>query len=317
MRRASTFVPEESMRTRRLLAAVAACCALVAGSAPEPARAAAKPRGPSAAAAAKEKTKKKGADKTLENAAEIEAQLGSADPGEVAAGLEALRAAGKDGAPLAPLGERLLRDGLPPELAKAALAALGAVGQESSSRPIRAYALHRDPVVRRAAVKALIGTKGPEAVQALKRALRDSDANVRGTAASGLAALGATDQVADLFVALDHKVAEAAAAIGQLCSAEQCEKFVSKTGQIGFDVMTSGFDQIVFRKPAEIDDEQKIRIIGRIRELGTGDVNKFLKDVQGRWPAGWSKKVKQSIDQAVQATEGSAGTRKPERSEAP
>jgi len=51
-------------------------------------------------------------------------------------------------------------------------------------------------------------------------------------------------------------------------------------------------------------EDAKIKVIGRIRELGTIESNKFLKDVQKRWPANGSKRVKQSIDQAVIATSG-------------
>jgi hypothetical protein len=47
--------------------------------------------------------------------------------------------------------------------------------------------------------------------------------------------------------------------------------------------------------------------VGRVRELGTGESNRFLRSVQGKWPRDWSQRVKQSIDQAVIATSGSPG----------
>jgi hypothetical protein len=68
--------------------------------------------------------------------------------------------------------------------------------------------------------------------------------------------------------------------------------------------MTSGFDQILFRPTTEIPDDEKIRIVGRVRELGTQESNKYLRDVAARWPKGTSPRVKQAIDQAVLATGG-------------
>jgi hypothetical protein len=139
--------------------------------------------------------------------------------------------------------------------------------------------------------------------------LSDGDGSVRELAASGLGQLGAHEMVADLFVALDHKVAEAAGAIGQLCDAAQCEQLLGKLTRISFDILGPGFDQILFRPSTELTDELKIKIVGRVREMGTLEANRLLKDVQGRWPAKGSKKVKQAIDQGVIATEGGAGTR--------
>ena len=156
--------------------------------------------------------------------------------------------------------------------------------------------------MRHAAVKALAKTKGPDAVTALRRALRDSDAVVRGVAATGLGALKAKDAVRDLFAALDHNVGEAAASIGQLCAPAECDELAGKLGKLPFDVVTGGIDQVLFRPPTEIDDDQKVKMVGRVRELGTAEANKFLKDVQGRWPKTWSPRVKQAIDQGVLAT---------------
>jgi HEAT repeat protein len=240
----------------------------------------------------------------------IEAQLSSSEPATLQQGIAELRTAGTEASALAPAAEKLLAKGLPDALSRSLIEALAKVGQPSSSSVIAPYLHHRNPELRRAAAAALAKTKGADASSALVRGLSDSDPMVRGSCASGLGALGAKDKLPELFIALDHKISEAAASIGMLCDAERCEKFVGKMGQIGFDVMTSGFEQILFRNPAEMSDDQKIKIIGNIRELGTSEANAFLKDVQGRWPATWSKKVKLTIDQAVSATEGAVGSPK-------
>jgi hypothetical protein len=58
---------------------------------------------------------------------------------------------------------------------------------------------------------------------------------------------------------------------------------------------------VLFR--TDLTEDAKIKMIGKLRELGTGEVNKFLKDVQKRMQ-GASPRIKQSIDQAIQATGG-------------
>lgn len=240
--------------------------------------------------------------------ADATAKLRSGDPAAIKAALDQARIAGKDAAPLAPAIEELLRRGTSAELAVAAMQTLADIGQSSSSAAIRPYARHRRADLRRAAVKALLKTGGPEAVAALRGALGDADAMVRGMAASGLGALKAKDAVDELFVALDHKVNEAAASIGQLCATEQCEKLAGKLGTINFDIVTSGLDQILFR--ADVADDEKLRVVGRLRELGTGEANKYLRDVQSRMHAA-SPRLKQAIDQAVLATGGGATGGKP------
>ncbi len=214
--------------------------------------------------------------------------------------------AGPGGAGAAPAIADALTLGLSLGLTQAAIETLGDLESDTGSAALAPYTTHRNAKIRRAAVKSLTRTKGAAAAPALKHALSDSDAVVRGTAASGLGSLKSKDAVPELFVALDHRVNEAAASIGQLCNAEQCELLAAKLGKVPFDVITSGLDQVLFRPTAEVSDDAKLKIVGRIREQGTIEGNKFLRDVQKRWPAGSSPRVRQAIDQAVLATAGGA-----------
>jgi HEAT repeat protein len=243
--------------------------------------------------------------------AAIATKLRSTAPDEVSAGLAEARSLGKAGVSLAPAIEELLGRGVPAELAKEALQTLGDLGGPTASNAIVPYARHRHPDVRRAAIKALLKTGGPDAVAALRAALSDPDGAVRGLAAAGLGNLGAKPALADLFTALDHRIDEAAAAIGQICAPEECERLAAKTGVVPFDVMTSGFEQILFRPAAEIPDDEKLKVIGRIRELGTPDANKYLRDVQSRWPQAGSVRIKQAVAQAIAATGGSGAGPQP------
>jgi HEAT repeat protein len=238
------------------------------------------------------------------NVAALTERLKSSEGTEVEKALGEAKAAGKGALPLGPAVEDLLRRGTSPGIATLALGVLAEIGSPASAASIQPYLHHRSPEIRKRALATLAKTGGPTAIGWLREALSDSDAGVRGTAASGLGALKGREAIGDLFLAFDHQVIEAAASIGQLCTADECDKFIAKTGTFGLDVMTSGFDQILFRPSTEVSDDQKIRIVERVRQLGTQEANKYLRDLQSRWP-GTSPKVKGAIDQGVTATAGS------------
>ena len=276
-----------------------------ASAAPPKGKVEAKPAKP--AAKPKEKPEAKGdKGKAKVDNKKLEAELGSGDSARIGAALGELIKAGDAAAGAAPAVEALLGKGLSAELVVKALEAAGALKQSSSSAAIAPYVKHRSDAVRRAAAKALVKTKGAIAVSTLRQALRSGDAQVRGVAATGLGTLGAKDALPDLFKALAHSVPEAASSIGQLCEPSDCDKFADLTGKHQFDIMSSGFDQILFRAEKDMPDDQKIKVVGRIRELGTKEAGKYLADVKGRWPEGWSKRVKQAIEAAVKATGGGA-----------
>jgi len=146
-------------------------------------------------------------------------RLKGGDPSQVKAAPDDVRMAAKDGAPAVPAIAEVLRAGLSPTLTQAAIETLGDTESEAASEVLAWYARHRNIVLRRAAVEALAKTRGAAATRALRASLSDPDPAVRGTAATALGGMSAKDAVEDLFVALDHKVAEAAASIGQLSAA--------------------------------------------------------------------------------------------------
>jgi hypothetical protein len=238
----------------------------------------------------------------------IVAKLKSDDDAVVKSGLDDARLSGTGAAAAAPHVAGLLLRGVTLPLTQSAIETLADLGSEAGSRVLALYASHRNVAVRRAAVKALLRTKGAPANDALRRALSDSDALIRGVAATGLGSLRATAAVPDLFVSLDHRVNEAAVSLGQLCAGEQCLALVGKLGQLPFDVVTGGLDQVLFRPATEVNDDTKVKVIGRIREQGTIEGNKFLRDIQKRaTTAGFSPRLQQAIEQAVLATAGGAG----------
>ncbi len=259
------------------------------------------------ASTAPAKGKKADQSASAVDAEHIKAELESGDEARMIAALTSVAKARESAKAAAPYVEALLRRGASSKVLVEALKAAGEMKQPSSSAAVAPYVRHRDKTLCRGAARALVKTGGPDAIAALRHALHSPDAAVRGIAASGLGTLGARDALPDLFIALDHRVGEAAASVGLLCEPEECEKFATRLGKQPFDVMTSGFDQILFRPPDKMSDDEKIRIVGRLRELGTAESGKYLADVASRWPKGWSKRVKQAIDSAVKATGGAGG----------
>lgn len=233
-------------------------------------------------------------------------KLKSGDEGQMRAALDDLRIAATSAAAAVPAVVDVLSRGLSEPLTVQAIETLADLESPEASTILSQYARHRTVAIRRAAVKALTRTKGPSAPSALRHALGDADAQVRGNAAAGLGALKAKDAVPDLFRALDHKVDEAAASIGQLCNAEQCAELASKLGKLPFDVVTSGLEPVLFRPASAVSDDTKIKVVGRLRELGTFEANRFLQEVEKRLPKEMSPRIKQAVEQAVKATSGGA-----------
>jgi len=214
---------------------------------------------------------------------EILHQLNSADASVVLEGLAAAKAAGPAGVRVASAIEGILSRGSTAPITRASIETLGAIGARSSSAAIRPYLRHRVAEIRRDAAEALVSTGGSEAVAAFKDGLRGADGEVRIRSAKGLGSLGAREALPELFLALEHDVTEAAAAIGQVCVGDECDMLIARLGKEPLPVMTSGLDALLFRKRPLSEAEQN-RIIDRVRALGTPDAGKYLSGLVGRWP---------------------------------
>jgi hypothetical protein len=231
------------------------------------------------------------------NQSNLKKALESGDEAQALAALDEIEQAGDRGA--APLVEALLTRGASSKLLLRAIAVAGALGRESSSTALAPYVKHRSAEVRRAAAQSLVHTKGKLAVQALREALRGSDAALRGTAADGLGALGAKDAVPDLFVVLPKEVPEAAGALGMLCSGDDCKKFLGFLGKLPFDVMQSGFLPLLMRTSADVPDDLKLHLIEQLRRMATPKAAEVLATALATYPANGSPKVKTALDAAI------------------
>ncbi|HEX2882690.1 MAG TPA: HEAT repeat domain-containing protein [Polyangiaceae bacterium] len=236
------------------------------------------------------------------NTSELQSKLQSGQEDSI---LEALTVIAEQRNPEhAPLVAGLLERGSTGKVLLLALDTAGRLKSPTLGDRVAPYIRHRNGEVRRAAVRALVKTQGPHAAAALRQALRSADPFVRNTAASGLGSLGAKDAVEDLFKALANNVAEAAASIGQLCDAANCEKLADLLGKAPFDIVTGGLEQALFRPASEVPDATKIKIVVRLREVGTNESRRYLGDVRSRWPADASAAVRQALDSAVKGAPG-------------
>lgn len=212
---------------------------------------------------------------------------------------ELATARGKDAEKAGLIAAALLTRGASVRLSELALAALEQLAQRGTTRAIVPYSRHRNADLRQRATRALSRTGGPEAVAALRAALRGADPALRGVAASGLATLGAAEAVPDLFLVLSKDVPEAAGAIGKLCTAPDCRKFVDLLGKLPFEPMQAGLEPILLRKESEVPEDLKLELLERLRKLQTKAVGTFLSVVNARYPASGSARVKAAISAAA------------------
>ena len=223
--------------------------------------------------------------------------LESSDEARVLAALDEIELAADKRA--APLVEALLGRGANSKLLLRAIGVAGALGAPSSSAALAPYVKHRAAEVRRAAAQSLARTKGSVAVSALRDALRGSDPALRGTAAEGLGVLGAKEAVPDLFVVLPKEVPEAAGAIGVLCRADECKRFVGLLGKLPFDVMESGFLPLLLRVDADAPDAAKLQLIEQLRRMATQKSGALLATALASYPANGNPKIRAAIDAAI------------------
>jgi len=233
------------------------------------------------------------------DAAEAKKNLQSGQESRVIAALDQLKQAPTLGKPLAPDVEALLNKGTTLKITLNALGVLGALGEASSSRVIAPYVRHRSGPVRQTAANALLKTKGPDAVEALRGALRSADPEVRDIAARGLGDLKAKEVMPDLFQSLDQRVFAAAVSIGKLCEPADCMKFMDQLKKLQLEVITSGTDHLLFRPASEVDDKTKLAVIEQIAALRTMPATDYLVSVYKRLPKEGKKALKKDGNKSL------------------
>lgn len=206
--------------------------------------------------------------------------LESQDPDVVVEAIQILGAAAHPTA-VPPL-LTLLKSGPRSDITDSILFALGSISSDESVPVLLEYLGHRRSDTRAAALMALENKKGDNITRAVETALRDSDRQVRATAALVLGARGDAASVPILFRAFERDVPEAAVAIGRVGSEADSKKLTHYLGQEDIKVLLGGFEE--FLKRADFPEDAKLNILNRLFDLAGPEVWRFAVNFKATFP---------------------------------
>ncbi len=209
-------------------------------------------------------------------------KLKSPNPEEVMYAVQILAASGAKEA-IGPLTD-LLRSGPRNDVTNGIIQALGSISSKSSIELLIEYLGHRRPDARVAAIYALENYKDKRVTKALEDAMRDSDSQVRSTAALSLGKRGNITSVPVLFQAFDRGVHDAAISIGQLGKPEHVKHLADYLGKADVKVLLPGFDE--FLRRADFPKKAKLEILNQLFELAGPDVRRFAVAYKASFPPG-------------------------------
>lgn len=181
-----------------------------------------------------------------------------------------------------PLAARI-RDGLAPDLLESAIDTLTVLGRPEAGPILFELVTHRRPAVRLRAVQAIAATRPRGADRALLTALSDSDAEVRGAAATALGDVGATSAIDGLFLAFDRGVPEAGPTLGKLARPEHVGRVLDYLGRVPFTQMRTVLEELLARR--DLPARARLDVIARLGELATAEVRSFLEEWASGQPA--------------------------------
>ena len=209
-------------------------------------------------------------------------KLKSPNPEEVLMSIQLLAASGSSDA-VGPLTD-LLRTGPRNDITNASIQALGSIGARPSVAILLEYLEHRRPDARVAALYALESMNDPRVTAAIENRLRDSDAQVRSTAALSLGKRNSKSSVNILFQAFDRGVHDAAIAIGQIGGETDAVRLGQYLGKADMKVLLPGFDEFLRRK--DFPEKGKLKIMEQLFELAGPDVRRFAVAYKASFPQG-------------------------------
>jgi hypothetical protein len=209
-------------------------------------------------------------------------KLRSPNPEEVLTSVQLLAASGSRDA-VAPLTD-LLRTGPRNDITNSILQALGSLGQRSSVSILVEYLDHRRPDARVAALFALENYADQAVISAMENRLRDSDAEVRNTAALLLGKHGGAASVPILFQAFDRGVRDAVIAIGQIGSAADAARLTQYLGKVDVAMLLPGFEQFLARP--NLPEKAKLSLLESLFELAGPDVRRVAVAYKATFPPG-------------------------------
>jgi HEAT repeat protein len=227
--------------------------------------------------------------------------LASAEKSDVEAAIQSL---GLLGVPAAvdPLVERIAK-GLPNDLLETSIVTLMALGQPSAGPALFELARYRRPAIRTLSIEAIAAVRPPGGEAVLVAALNDSEPQVRSAAAVGLGEIGSPASIDTLFLALDHGNMEAANAIGKLVPARDVKRLFGYLGRVPFRSLAPAFAETLKRK--DVAENDKLAVVARLEEVGTGEVKGFFGDLMTSTTGGLPPNVSKAVLRAMQEISGS------------
>lgn len=191
----------------------------------------------------------------------------------------------------------LLKAGQTDKVTDAALDALGAISSPRAIPILVEYMRHRRPAVRIIAINAIAEIKDKQVIEALKSALKDSDGNARKTAALALGRYGDQSAVPVLFKAFDRNVVEAAIAVGQIGTMDDCERLGGYLGKSPLPILLPGFSEFLGRE--DFPEKGKLKIIEMLKELAGPEVKQFLIRFVAGLPEDYQGPVRKKAEDAI------------------
>lgn len=217
------------------------------------------------------------AEKTFTDARK---KLDSKDPNQVREAVKVLGMSGNTAA-VEPL-MNLLKTGPRSDITDAIIFGLGALGDEDAAPLLMTYLNHRRPDARIAALFALEKFHSKEVTHAIEAALRDSDRQVRASAALALGKRGSVGSVPILFRAFERGVTDASIAIGQLGSEEDSKRMLSYLGRQDIKVLLAGLEEFLHRP--DFPESGKLYILNRLFDLAGPEVWRFAVAYKASFP---------------------------------
>ena len=192
----------------------------------------------------------------------------------------------------------LLRSGQPDLVTDRALESLRGLAHSSSIEVLTEFTRHRRAGARRRAYQAIAAIDDDRVPALLEQGLRDSDRSVRSETALALGSVGATNSLETLFRAFERGVIEAAISIGKLGDENAIERFSEHLGRRPLAIMLSGYQEFLGR--GDISNDAKATIVGRLGEVSTPMVRRFLVDYLASFSPRDRSELKTAVEETIQ-----------------
>lgn len=174
--------------------------------------------------------------------------------------------------------------GLAPDVAVAALDALAKAPAELDLPTILAYARHRNPAVRAAAIHALAGQASAPASARSLAALHDTDSSVRAAAAAVAGLRKDRNAVPALLALLDKGEAPAALALGALADADLARVVAEHLGAAPDPTLAQSLGAMLVRKDFG-PEPARLEVVRTLAKMDGTQVVAALSDYVDATPA--------------------------------